>query len=647
MRQLIALIERTTTLRPLGATPTSGANGHSIYLSNEKEGTMKKIRSIIRRFASLLVVAALLAACGSVQATKPPISRNLELEAFQEAVRWPNPDPQAVITLVGQFIAGQRDQEGYAYFQERAKAQPDQPLFLALEGLFQARMAVQVPLLQRIAWVNEAVAKLDRAVSQKPGLTRYFRGLVLAQLPPRFGKAEAAVSDLEWVLQNKEAFPVGLRRSVYHSLALAYTTLGRGAEAKAALDRSAYPSPDPNLPFFTTDYSVTAKDGLRFRPPRLVELVPKVYVAQGYDFAELAFVLTADGIVAIDAGTSETNARAAMTALRQISTQPVTHLILTHAHWDHIGGLAAVKESGTLVIAQAKFADELRLVNETGVRFRYFFGAEERRRYELVPDRLVGQRETLTIGGTELVLYPVRGGETEDALLVHLPASGVVFVGDAFMPYLGAPFLPEGSAEGLFETMALIRSLNPRLLIHGHPPLTEFWTIEALPGLEAALHEVYQRTLQGIGEGKTLVQILHQNLLPGPLRSHPRAVLPFLVMREQFIRRVYLQRTGYWKPDGEGLELFTPNAWASALNLLSGEKEDAFTRSAKALLDQSDYALALKLTDLGLLNYPASRTLTDLRRQALDRLREKYQQINPFKFIIYSEWAGAELPPVE
>jgi hypothetical protein len=39
--------------------------------------------------------------------------------------------------------------------------------------------------------------------------------------------------------------------------------------------------------------------------------------------------------------------------------------------------------------------------------------------------------------------------------------------------------------------------------------------------------------------------------------------------------------------------------------------------------------------------------LTDVRRQALDRLREKYQQINPFKFIIYSEWAGAELPPVE
>jgi hypothetical protein len=281
------------------------------------------------------------------------------------------------------------------------------------------------------------------------------------------------------------------------------------------------------------------------------------------------------------------------------------------------------------------------------VSFRYFFGGEGQRRYEVVPDRLINAREQLMMGGTEFVLYPVRGGETEDALLIHLPASGVLFVGDTFMPYLGAPFLSEGSAEGLFETMSLMRSLNPRLLIHGHPPLTENFTIEALPGLEVALRDVYEKTLQGIGQGNTLVEILHQNLLPSALRPHPQAVIPFLAARDQLIKRVYHQRTGYWKPDGEGMEVFAPKEWAAALDLLSDGKEEAFVRSAQALLDRQDDALALKLTDLGLLNYSTSQTLTNLRRQALDRLREKYQQLNPFKFIIYSEWAGAELHPVE
>jgi glyoxylase-like metal-dependent hydrolase (beta-lactamase superfamily II) len=607
---------------------------------------MARIR-FVWQLMTLIAIGWLGAGSGLVRAAELPVTRNVELEALQEAVRWPNPTPQTVLTLVGQFMASRRDHEGYTFFQERAASQPNQPLWLALEGLFQARLAGQVPLPQREAWVHEALAKLDRAVSQGSGLGRYFRGTVLAQLPDEFGKAEAAVADLEWVLQNQERFPVGFRRNVYRALAQAYTTLGREKEAVAALQGSGYPSLDPTLPLFTADYWVTAKDGFRFSPPRFVELAPKVYVAQGYDFADLAFVLTDAGIVAIDAGTTETNARAVLSALRRISPQPVTHLILTHAHWDHIGGLSGLKAQGTQVIAQARFADELRRVNETGVGFRYFFGGEGRRRYEVVPDRLIGERERLTVGGTEFVLYPVRGGETDDALLIHLPTSGVLFVGDAFMPYLGAPFLPEGSAEGLFETIALIRALNPRLLIHGHPPLTDNFTMDALPGLEVALRDVYEQTLQGIGQGKTLVEIIHQNLLPSALRSQPQAVIPFLVMRDQLMTRVYQQRTGYWKPDGEGMEVLAPQEWAAALDLLGGGKEEAFVRSAKLLLDRSDDALALKLTNLGLLNYPTSQTLTHLRRQALDRLREKYQQLNPFKFIIYSEWAGAELPPVE
>src|SRR5215510_9479205 len=261
-----------------------------------------------------------------------PVTRNVELEALQEAVRWPNPTPRTVLTLAGQFIASRHDYAGYTFFQERATSQPDQPLWLALEGLFQARSAGEVPRLQRAAWVHEALAKLDRAVSQGSGLTRYFRGTVLAQLPAEFGQADAAVVDLDWVLQHQEGFPVGFRRNVYHALAQAYTTLGREAEAKAALARSGDPSADPDLPVFTTPYWVTAKDGFRFSPPRFVEVSPKVYVAQGYDFADLTFVLTDDGIVAIDAGTTETNARAVLTVLRRLSPLPLTHLILTHAH---------------------------------------------------------------------------------------------------------------------------------------------------------------------------------------------------------------------------------------------------------------------------------------------------------------------------
>ncbi len=597
--------------------------------------------------ASVLVTGLLLVIGAGPAAGEPPLMRDLELEALREAVRWPDPDVITVIALTGRFVAARQDQEALAYFEERAKSVPDRPLFVALEGFFQARVADDVFLLRRVAWVNDAVAKLDRAVAQEAGLPRYFRGLVLAELPARFGKAAAAVDDLQWVLDNKDRFPVGLRRSVYRGLAKAYTTLGREAEANAALARSGYPSLDPTLPVFTTDNWVSAKDGFRFRPPRLVELAPRVYVAQGYDFADIAFVVTDDGIVAIDAGTTEANARAALAALRRITAAPITHVLVTHAHWDHIGGLPALRGASTRVVANARFADELKIVNDTGIGFRYFFGGDAPRRYELAPDRVVDHRETLTVGGTEFVLHPVRGAETSDALLIHLPASGVLFVGDTFMPYLGAPFLPEGSPEALFENIALIRSLAPRLLIHGHPPLTELFTIEALPGFESAMRELHARALMRIAEGRSLVDILHENILPQTLKANPSLVVRFLVVRDNFIKRLYHQRTGYWKPDGEGLEVLAPREWAAALELLAGGRESAFADTARTLLGRGDHALALKVADLGLINHRESSALADLRRRALDGLRARHQQLNPFKFIIYSEWAGADLPPVE
>jgi glyoxylase-like metal-dependent hydrolase (beta-lactamase superfamily II) len=72
-----------------------------------------------------------------------------------------------------------------------------------------------------------------------------------------------------------------------------------------------------------------------------------VHVAQSHDFSDFAFIETSAGVVAIDAGTGPDRVLAAMADLGLTDRAPVSHLILTHAHFDHVGGAAAVRGPDT------------------------------------------------------------------------------------------------------------------------------------------------------------------------------------------------------------------------------------------------------------------------------------------------------------
>jgi glyoxylase-like metal-dependent hydrolase (beta-lactamase superfamily II) len=561
----------------------------------------------------------------------------LDAEALEIAVRWPDPAVPAVMALLNQYTATGRDADGQAYFCERAAAAPGRALFTAACAMFRIRQAPSVPLLRRVAWVEAALGDLDRAAATD-GLSRYLRGAVAARVPARFGRASQAVADLQWVLAHADQFPPGLTRGAWAGLAAAHRTLGQEDEARAAAQRAG--GTDPLL----ANGALSAEDGFRFGPPALVNPAPGVWVARGYDFADIGFVVTDEGVVMIDAGTTPASTGAALAAFRAVDRRPIHTVVITHAHWDHIGGLPAVLGDHPRVIAHAGYAGELARVNSAGVPFHDFFGRKAAQRYALSPDVRVTRAETIVVGGKRFSLLPVQGGETPDALMVHLPDQGVLFVGDVFMPYLGAPFVAEGSPDGFFEAVAAVEALAPRVLIHGHTPLTENFTRPALPPLAAALRVVHAETLSAIAAAQPLVETLHRNLMPQTLAGAPAAVVPFVLMRDNLIKRDYAQRTGYWKSDGEGMAVFSSAEWGAALDLVAGGDEGRVAEAAQALLARGDLELALRLAEMGLARHPNSPPLGAARTAALDGLRAQHQ-LNAFELIVYSEWAGRELPP--
>lgn len=552
-----------------------------------------------------------------------------EIDTLKEAAAWPGAAQRTVVVLASQLMAAGLDQEGFDYFTARSQAAPADALSLALAGAFESGLDGRA---------EQGIAKLDAATGMDLGLPHYLRGTSLARLPGCAGRAETVAADLEFVLAVRDQFPPGLLRAVYAGLSRAYEVLGREEEARLARIRSG-----PGR--LIADYSVTAADGFRFAPQRLTELAPDVHVAQGYDFSDLAFVVTTEGIVVIDAASTPEHAAAALRDVRQVTGLPVTHVILTHAHFDHIGGLGALTADGATVIAQANFPDELRSQNSGPAPFRYLLPAGHSHRGLVVPDHLVSEPETLAVGGVEFRLIPIAGGETHDGLIIHLPDRAVVFTGDMSMPYLGAPFFAEGSAEGLFEAMETVMALRPTLLIHGHAALTANYTIEAFPGLLAALRDLDGTVRASITGGLTLTEILHLNHLPQLLRDHPAAVIPYLVTRDHFVQRRYHQQAGYWHARGDGIEHFTPTELAEAADLLGGGTAAAFHTAGAELTRRGQPELAVRILDMGLLSHPGAAELRALRRSALERLLERHQLLDPFKFAYYAGLGDLELAP--
>jgi len=578
-----------------------------------------------------------------------PISRNRMLGSLKEAASWPGADRNTVVTLATALVAARTDAEASRYFQDLSERNPADATAQALAGFFAVRAGHDVAA---------AITRLDSAATMDLGLPQYFRGLALAGLLPGAGPSEAGpaaadtgradqvIADLEFVLAVRDQFPVGVMRAAYQGLARAYLVLGRQQQAAEALGSSGLGPAAADRPPMFTNFSVTARDGLKMSAPSALSPAPDVHVARCYDFADFAFIQTSAGIVAIDAGTSPDRVLAAMADLGLPADAPVSHLILTHAHYDHIGGTAALRGRRTEVIASAGFPAEAERQRRWNIPFRNFTGTGASPAADVEPDRLISEQTSLVVGDTELVLIPVRGGETPDALMVYLPASGLLFTGDVMMPYLGAPFRAEGSPEGLLETLRYIRELAPRQLIQGHTTLTENFTIEALAGLEPALTELHGFALARIGENMTLPHILDLGYLPALLQGHPAAVVPYLVSRDHFIERLYHQRTGYWQPDGQGLDPRSPEERAAALDLLAGGKADAFVTAAATLTGQGDLALALEILTPGLLRHPESGELAELRREVLVRLMEQHQLSDPFRFLVYAELAATEVSPV-
>ena len=587
-----------------------------------------------------------------------------ELEYFKAVIETgPVGDHQIIALLLVQYINANQLQDGIGFFESllagpaSQRSSQERAVYLASLGALRASYADQVFLLRRIGWVNQTIDLLEEAKqlsNNQSFLVRWLTGTVYAQLPERFEKTNAARDDLLWCVDNIAQAPhQGWLREVYYSLGLLAHRNENEDEARSYLRRSGYADFDKTI-ILTTPYAINAQEGLAFHPKRLREIIPgRIFNLSGFEMTEYYFVVSDDGkeLISIDAGTRPDSARAAHEYLRsqRPDLPPLTTVLVTHAHWDHVGGQHYFRQLQPAVkfYARENYAEQLAIDQTTDSRASAFFG--ERFSMGLIgdfkPDVLIEGRMQTTIGGSRFELIPISGGETVDGMFIYLPDHSVLFAGDFIMPYIGAPAVEEGNVPGLFDAIDLVVALNPQHVLHGHETLTRLWhSSTLLAHLKIQLEWLYQETLKNIADGTDRASIHHKNPIPPSLRQHPETQLPYLVMRENLINRVYDQHAGYWQVDLQGMDHLSQAELGSLLTHYLDLSDTQLARAIEKMLNSGDHELALRTATWALAQNPSSEALKTLHQRAGLKLKEKHQEFSPFKFVVYSDVIQDETP---
>ena len=184
-----------------------------------------------------------------------------------------------------------------------------------------------------------------------------------------------------------------------------------------------------------------------------------------------AFVVTKEGVIVIDPGSSVQAGRMVLRQIRKVTDQPVIHVLNTHVHGDHWLGNHALHD----VFPDAKFmAHPLMIEGARGgqaVRWlelmdRLTQGFTRGTR-PVIPTVSVIEDQSFKVGGvTFRILAPPKAHSSTD-IMIHVMEEGVLFLGDNVMNgRLGG--MGDGTFRGNIAACERALAVPAKVFVPGH-----------------------------------------------------------------------------------------------------------------------------------------------------------------------------------
>jgi cyclase len=181
------------------------------------------------------------------------------------------------------------------------------------------------------------------------------------------------------------------------------------------------------------------------------------------------FLVSRDGVISVDATSTERRTRAYLDAIATVTDKPVRTLVNTHHHGDHMHGNYLF--GGATIVGHERCREAMLgtpVPPPAGVWTDVDWGP-----LELAPPFLT-YTDGVTLWSGDLrceVRYVGTPAHTTNDSILHIPERSVVFAGDLLFNG-GTPFALMGSVSGWIEVLeTVLRPLGARTLVPGHGPV--------------------------------------------------------------------------------------------------------------------------------------------------------------------------------
>ncbi len=220
-------------------------------------------------------------------------------------------------------------------------------------------------------------------------------------------------------------------------------------------------------------------------PLAIVEIAPGVYVHHGLhglssganagDICNIGFIVGTRGVAVIDSGGSRQVGAGLRAAVAARTSVPITHVINTHMHPDHVLGNAAFRDDKPVYVAHHKLLRSLAERSEGYLEQakeqlgeKVFAGTEV-----VLPTLGVETQTTIDLGGRTLTLTARPTAHTNNDLTIRDSASDTLFLGDlVFTEHV--PTL-DGSLRGWLKLIDTLAAEPAARVVPGHGPPSMPW----------------------------------------------------------------------------------------------------------------------------------------------------------------------------